>query len=65
MKNLPLTFKLKSLRITAKSARHHKPTHVTGTNFAINTKRSFSEKNANCYLFKGFEIVALGKFCSK
>jgi hypothetical protein len=55
----------KSLRISAKSAGHHKLAHITGTNFPINTKRSFSEKIGNCYLFKGFEIVALGKFCSK
>jgi len=33
--------------------------------FTINIKRSFSEKIGEFYLFKGFEIVALGKFCSK
>jgi hypothetical protein len=51
--------------VSAKSAVHRKLVHITGTNLQINIKRSFSEKIGKFYLFKAFEIVALGKFCSK
>ncbi|ARS38941.1 hypothetical protein CA265_04305 [Sphingobacteriaceae bacterium GW460-11-11-14-LB5] len=55
----------KSLRLSEKPAGHYKQASITGANFGFNIKRSFYEKIGNCYLFKGFEIVALGKFCSK